>query len=103
GNNRRYYKAYIANKLDGEWLPVADSLDKPFAAADKNVRQEDKWTTNISHGELIRSGVDEYMEIDPARLRFVFQGANDDEYRRPYGQIPWRLGILEGQSENGIP
>lgn len=96
GNNRRYYKAYLADKLDGEWRPLADSLQKPFAAAEINVRQEKPWTTNISHGELIRSGVDEYMQIDPAHLRFVFQGASDEEYRnKPYGQIPWRLGILE--------
>jgi hypothetical protein len=95
GNNRRYYKAYVANKLDGEWLALADSLEKSFAAGDKNVRQENKWTTNISHGELIRASNDENMEIDPTHLRFVYQGANDDEYRRRYGQIPWRLGILE--------
>jgi hypothetical protein len=96
GNNRRYYKAYVANKLDGEWLPVADTIEKSFAAAEKNVRQEKAWTTNISHGELVRSGIDEYMEIDPAPLKFVYQGAADDEYRgRNYGQIPWRLGMLE--------
>jgi hypothetical protein len=97
GNNRRYYKAYVANKLDGEWLPLADSLEKSFAVAEKNVRQENKWTTNISHGELIRASNDEQMEIDPTHLSFVYQGANDDEYRRPYGQIPWRLGILESK------
>lgn len=36
---------------------------------------------NISHGEIIRAGVDEMMEIDPANVRFVFQGASDAEYR----------------------
>jgi hypothetical protein len=99
GNNRRYYKAYVANKLDGEWLPIADSFKKPFAAAEKNVTQKEPWTTNISHGELVRSGIDEYMEINPGHLRFVFQGASDDEYRRPYGQIPWQLGMLEQVSK----
>src|SRR5262245_51050846 len=96
GNNRRYYKAYIANKLDGEWSSLGDTMEKSFAAAEKNVRQEKPWTTNISHGELVRSGIDENMEIDPAHLKFVYQGAADDEYRgRNYGQIPWRLGLLE--------
>lgn len=94
GDNRRYYKAYLADKLDGEWRPLADSLANPFAA-DKNVHQDQQWTENISHGELFRSGSDEYMEIDPAHLRFLIQGASDAEYRnKPYGQIPWRLGIL---------
>jgi hypothetical protein len=95
GNSRRYYKAYVAEKLDGEWFPLADTLEKPFAAAERNVKQEKPWTTNISHGELIRASHDEYMEIDPARLCFVFQGASNEEYRKSYGQIPWRLGLLE--------
>ncbi|MBI4660194.1 MAG: glycoside hydrolase [Verrucomicrobia bacterium] len=95
GGGRRYYKAYLADRLEGPWKGSADTLDKPFAAH-SNVEQDTEWTTNISHGELIRSGVDESMELDPANLRFVFQGASDKEYRgQGYGGIPWRLGILE--------
>jgi hypothetical protein len=34
--------------------------------------------------------------VDPANVRFVFQGASDQEYRgQGYGGIPWRLGMLE--------
>ena len=92
---RRYYKAYLADRLEGPWHGLADSRDKPFASI-ANVQQDKQWTTNISHGELIRTGIDETMEVDPAGLRFLFQGANDREYRDgPYGKIPWRLGILE--------
>jgi len=95
GDRRRYYKAYVAERLDGPWQGLADTFAKPFAAAD-NVQQEPPWTGSISHGELVRAGVDEMMEIDPAEVRFVFQGASDAEYRgNPYGKIPWRLGILE--------
>lgn len=94
-DRRRYYKAYLADRLEGPWKPLADTLDKPLAAA-SNVRQASEWTANISHGELVRSGVDETMEVDPANLRFVFQGASDEEYRgHGYGGIPWRLGMLE--------
>jgi hypothetical protein len=36
------------------------------------------------------------MEMDPADVPFLFQGASDREYRgTPYGKIPWRLGLLE--------
>jgi len=95
GDRRRYYKAYLADRLEGPWRPLADRRDKPFAAF-ANVHQNKGWTTNISHGELLRSGVDETMEVDPANLRMLFQGASDAEYRgNPYGKIPWRLGILE--------
>jgi hypothetical protein len=37
-----------------------------------------------------------WLEVDPAALRFVFQGASDREYSgQGYGGIPWRLGVLE--------
>jgi hypothetical protein len=93
---RRYYKAYLADRLEGKWTPVADTLEKPFAAPG-NVRFiGPKWTDSFSHGELIRAGYDEKLEVDPAGLRFVFQGATDEQMRgKPYGQIPWRLGILQ--------
>jgi hypothetical protein len=92
---RRYYKAYLADRLEGPWRGLADSREKPFAAL-SNVVQEHPWTTNISHGELLRNGVDEMLEVDPANVRLVFQGASDAEYRgNLYGKIPWRLGILE--------
>ena len=44
---------------------------------------------------MIRTGADARMEVDPATLRFVFQGASDLEYKgQGYGGIPWCLGIL---------
>jgi hypothetical protein len=95
GDRRRYHKAYIADRLEGPWSGLADSREKPFAAL-SNVRQEKEWTANVSHGELLRAGVDARMEVDPERLRFLFQGASDPEYRgNGYGMIPWRLGILD--------
>ena len=51
---RRYYKAYLADRLEGPWHGLADRRDKPFAAI-SNVVQGKEWTTNISHGELLRS------------------------------------------------
>ena len=62
----------------------------------KNVTHPaERWTDSISHGELIRTGSDEKMEVDPANLQLVFQGVLDkDRGGRPYGAIPWRLGLL---------
>lgn len=92
---RRYYQAYVADRLDGEWRPLAATIAKPFAARE-NIRQAPEWTNSISHGELIRTGVDEHMEVDPAHLQFLFQGVNEPDYRgSKYGGIPWRLGLLE--------
>ncbi len=101
GDGRRYYKAYLADRLEGPWRGLADTLQQPFAGL-ANVRLEQPWTANFSHGELVRAGVDEFLEVDPANLRFVFQGASDAEYRgNPYGQIPWRLGMLVPDSPGG--
>lgn len=92
---RRYYKAYVADRLEGPWRGLADTLAKPFAARE-NVRQSPEWTASISHGELLRTGVDERMEVDPANLRFLFQGVSETDYRGSiYGGIPWKLGLLE--------
>jgi endo-1,4-beta-xylanase len=54
-----------------------------------------RWTDNVSHGELVRDGIDETMTIDPADLRFVFQGMLEkDKGSKGYGQFNWRIGML---------
>jgi len=92
---RRYYKAYLADRLDGKWTPLAATTDKPFAATN-NVRDAGPhWTDSFSHGELVRSGHDERLEVDPAKLQFLFQGVSDaDRGGKRYGDIPWKLGLL---------
>ncbi|QDT53841.1 Alpha-L-arabinofuranosidase C precursor [Caulifigura coniformis] len=91
---RRYYKAYLADRLDGDWKPLADTPDKPFASF-KNVGGDAGWTTSISHGELLRAGVDEKLEVDTAKFEFLYQGVSDEDRRgRPYGEILWKLGLL---------
>ncbi|MHC4704267.1 MAG: non-reducing end alpha-L-arabinofuranosidase family hydrolase [Planctomycetota bacterium] len=93
---RRYYKAYTANSLDGFWHALTATAKKPFASP-VNVRHVgDHWTDSFSHGELIRSGYDQRLEVDPARLRLLFQGVTDERRRgKKYGEIAWNLGILE--------
>jgi HEAT repeat protein len=93
---RRYYKAYRADRLDGDWTPLAATADRPFAGPSNVAFAGDRWTDSFSHGELLRAGHDERLEVDPNALRFLFQGVSDDDRRgKPYGAIPWRLGLLE--------
>ncbi len=96
-DGRRYYKAYLADRLDGPWTPVADTAERPFAGW-QNVRPAkdvEPWTDNISHGELIRDGFDEHLTVDPDHLRFVFQGMLDaNKAGNSYGQFQWRIGLL---------
>jgi len=96
-NGKRYYKAYLADALDGNWTALADKAERPFAGwinihPAKGVKP---WTDNVSHGELVREGIDQTMTVDPANLRFVFQGMlEEDKSGRGYGQFPWRIGML---------
>ncbi|MEP0841949.1 MAG: hypothetical protein HRF43_04475 [Phycisphaerae bacterium] len=93
---RRYYKAYLADALEGPWRPLADSRRKPFASPLNVIDSGEHWTDSISHGELLRAGHDEHLEVDPNHLTFLFQGVSDkDRVGKPYGDIPWRLGLLE--------
>jgi len=93
---RRYYKAYVADRLDGQWKPLAATQDAPFAGSANVTEGAGHWTDWVSHGELIRDGFEEAMEVDPAHLKFLFQGVRDEEMQgKPYGQFPWRLGMLE--------
>ena len=92
----RYYKAYLADSLNGEWKALADTWEKPFAGPMNVSFPGEKWSESISHGELLRSGHDQRLEVDPADVRFLYQGVLEkDRQGKVYGRIPWRLGILE--------
>ena len=96
-DGQRFYKAYVADHLDGEWSSVADTAERPFAGWN-NIRPAahvTPWTDNISHGELVRDGYDETLTVDPAKLCFIFQGLLEKEKAgKGYGQFPWRIGML---------
>ncbi|MDH3444427.1 MAG: non-reducing end alpha-L-arabinofuranosidase family hydrolase, partial [Deltaproteobacteria bacterium] len=95
GRGWRYYKAYVSDRLDGTWTPAATSRQKPFAGLANVQDIGPHWTDSFSHGELIREGFDETLQVDPARLEFLFQGVSDAERAgKKYGEIPWRLGLL---------
>ena len=95
GHGWRYFKAYLADRLEGPWHPLADTRDHAFASMANALAPEVRWSDCISHGELLRTGVDQRLEVDPADLRFLFQGVLDrDRDGKQYGEIPWRLGLL---------
>ena len=76
-DGRRYYKAYLAETLDGEWMPLAATKDKPFAGPANTTPTGARWTDSFSHGELIRSGFDQTLTVNPNNLMFLFQGVSD--------------------------
>jgi len=98
--SRRYYKAYLAERLAGRWEAIAATKDKPFAGPVNVKDAAGHWTDSFSHGELLRAGYDERLEVEPEHLRFLFQGVTDEQKQgKVYGQIPWRLGLLKAVRE----
>ena len=95
GNGRRYFKGYLADRLDGPWKPLAASRKNPLVSPVNVMNQQESWATSYSHGEFIRKGYDQKLEVSSQDLKLLFQGASDQDYRnRNYGQIPWKLGML---------
>jgi hypothetical protein len=96
GSGFRYYRAFVADRLDGQWTALAATESNPFAGRG-NVSYPSgvaDWTDDISHGELIRDGNDETATVDPCNLRFLYQGFDPAMSSLPYSQLPYRLGLL---------
>jgi endo-1,4-beta-xylanase len=94
-SNHRYFRSWIADTLDGPWLPWQASGSFPFAG-ERNVSFEGTaWTQDISHGEAIRAGHDEKLELEACNLRYLFQGTDPlAPTGGDYNKIPWHLGLL---------
>lgn len=106
-HGRRYFRAFTADRLDGQWQPLADanSWQTPFAGA-HNVRAENGgplWTADISHGEMLRDSNDETMTIDPAHLSFLYQGMDRNVKEPNYGLQPYRLALLRAAAPGEKP
>ncbi len=96
-NGNRYFKSFIADRLDGEWKPLAATEENPFAGLNNMTYEAGvrPWTRDISHAELVRDGYDETLTLDPANLQLLYQGL---EPKTPtdteYSQLPYMLGLL---------
>lgn len=98
----RYFRAFLAASLDGMWTPVtgANSFATPFLGEndvtfDSGVTP---WTLDFSHGEILRTGYDETLQIDPNNLQFLYQGDNPAANAPSYNLIPWQLGLATATS-----
>jgi endo-1,4-beta-xylanase len=92
-DGKRYFRSWTSTSLGGSWTPLADTEANPFARSTNVTFPAGAWTKDISHGEMIRSGTDQTLEIDPCHLQYLYQGM-DPSATGSYSQLPWRLGLL---------
>ena len=92
-DGRRYFRSWTSPSIAGSWTQLAATESNPFARANNVTFPAGAWTRDISHGEMIRAGVDQTLTINPCNIRYVYQGMNPSA-GGDYNSLPWRLGLL---------
>jgi hypothetical protein len=94
-NYRRYFRSWTADTLDGAWTPLQDTFTMPFAStANVTFSEQPAWSSDISHGEMLRDGTDQHLVVDTCHLQYLYQGVDPTMLTLPYNSLPWRLALL---------
>jgi len=92
-DGRRYFRSWTAAAVAGPWTALADTESNPFARANNVTFSGTAWTRDISHGEMVRSGTDQNLDVSACRMQYLYQGM-DPNAGGDYNSLPWRLALL---------
>ena len=93
----RYYELWTSSSAGGPWTQVAE---KWAWRGNLTKYNSDKWTTHVSHGELVRAGYDQKLEInDINKVDFLIQGTTNINVE--YQKIIWDLGLIRNYNGTG--
>lgn len=95
--SRRLYRSWTSASLDGPWVAHKTSENDPFAGL--NNVDGDNWSIQVSHGEMIRAGHDEKMELDTCNMKMLYQGITQSGTQNAsnYNTRPYNLGLLRAK------
>jgi hypothetical protein len=92
-DGHRYFRSWSSTSLSGSWTQLAATQSNPFAGSSNVAFSGTAWTQDISHGEMIRTNVDQTMSISTCGMRYLYQGKSPTA-SGDYNALPWRLGLL---------
>ncbi len=94
---QRLYRAWTSTTLDGPWTSYKTSEEEPFAGMSNVSYPDGQWSEQISHGEMVRAGWDETMELDACNMQFLYQGVDVSKHTGAYDARPYKLGLLTAE------
>lgn len=103
GPRGRYFRIWTTESLDGNWRPLGTAPMNLFAGRDNVAFTGKAWGQGVSHGEMVRSSVDQTLTIDPCKpLQFLYQGLEPDAHVNDYIKLPYKLGLITADGPNPV-